>query len=102
MLFAGNAQAAMPPRHAPSAGQLSGGRVTTGVQGVQPSNVSSIRRMTSTPSLTAPQASPSASGNGPVHVPTHPRAMSHTLTNQAIGGGNVPTHAKTAEYLRRM
>lgn len=92
----------MPPRHVPSVGQLFSGRGTTGGQGFQPSNVSSIRRMTSTPALVAPQATPFASGNGPTHMPTHPPAMSHTLTGQAIGGGNVPTHAKTAKYLRRM
>ena len=92
----------MPPRHVPSAGQLSAGRVTTGGQGVDPVNVSSLRRMTSTPALRSPQAPMSASGIGPVQVPTRPAAMTQALTGQAIGGGNVPVHAKTAEFLRCM
>ena len=92
----------MPPRHAPSVGQLSAGRVTTSGQGVEPVNVSSLRRMASTPALMSPQAPMSASGNGHVDVPTRPAAMSQALTGQAIGGGNVPVHAKTAEFLRCM
>ena len=91
----------MSPDHVPSPSQFSGGRVNTGGQGMGPSNVGGLRRMTSTPALMATQAA-STFGNGPFHVPTRPAATSQALTVQAIGGGPVPAHAKTAQFLRCM
>lgn len=90
-----------PPRRVPSLAQLPGNHQLTIDQQFDPFHApgsGGLRRMTSTPALMSHSMAMPAPGNAPVHIPSHPAALS--LPSPA--GVTSPARDEVAEFFHTM